>query len=267
MDKPDIEHLTKSQIVLLTLLVAVVSSVATAIVTVALIEQAPPEITQTVNRIVERTVERIVPTEVPVEVKSDPEVAVVKEGELIAESAEKNVKYLVRIYAGSATTSSSLRGVGVVVKREGIFVTDASLLSAGEKFIAQTYDGTSFPVTPIDSTSSTSSSPLLYLKAVESSTTPATFPIPTFIDAATLKLGATAFSLSGKERPQIAIGFVRDLIPDKETGRVIATTMNAEDTLFGSPLFLASGEFAGIHTSAAYQKDRGGFTPLPTTTR
>lgn len=265
MDRPDIEHLTKSQIVLLTMLVAVVSSTATAIVTVSLVEQAPPEITQTVNRIVERTVERIVPTEVPVEVRSNPEVAVVKEGDLIAANAEKNVKYMVRLYAGSSTSTASIRGIAVVVKREGVFITDGSLATAGEKFTAQAYDGTTFSVVPLETTSS--SSPFLYLKVVDSSTTPASFPVPTFFDPNTIRLGATAFSLSGKERPAISIGFIRDLIPEKQGGKVIATTMNAEDTLFGSPIFLASGELIGIHTSDAYQKDRGGFTPLPVTTQ
>src|SRR4029077_18213268 len=53
----DIEKLTKSQIVLLTLLVSFVTSIATGIVTVSLMDQAPPAIAQSVSRIVEHTVE------------------------------------------------------------------------------------------------------------------------------------------------------------------------------------------------------------------
>ena len=56
----DMEHLSKSQIVLLTLLVSFVTSIATGIVTVSLMDQAPPAIAQTVNRIIERTVEKVV---------------------------------------------------------------------------------------------------------------------------------------------------------------------------------------------------------------
>ena len=57
----DLEHLTKHQIVLLTLLVSFVTSIATGIVTVSLVNQAPPSVTRTINQIVEHTVERVVP--------------------------------------------------------------------------------------------------------------------------------------------------------------------------------------------------------------
>lgn len=50
------DHLTKTQIVLLVLLVSFVTSMATGIVAVTLMEQAPPPITQTINRIIERAI-------------------------------------------------------------------------------------------------------------------------------------------------------------------------------------------------------------------
>ena len=47
------EHLTKQQIILLALLVSFVTSIATGIVTVSLINQAPAGTTNTVERIIE----------------------------------------------------------------------------------------------------------------------------------------------------------------------------------------------------------------------
>lgn len=59
----NMDHLTKSQLVLLVLLVSFVTSVVTGIVTVTLVNQAPQPITQTVGRILEKTIEKVVPGE------------------------------------------------------------------------------------------------------------------------------------------------------------------------------------------------------------
>lgn len=55
----NIEDLTKTQLLLLTLLVNFVTSIATGVLTVSLLDETSPTVTQTVNRIVERTVESV----------------------------------------------------------------------------------------------------------------------------------------------------------------------------------------------------------------
>lgn len=61
----NIEDLSKTQLLLLTILVNFVTSIATGVLTVSLLDQAPPTVIQTVNRIVDHTIETVT-TEVPV---------------------------------------------------------------------------------------------------------------------------------------------------------------------------------------------------------
>lgn len=60
----DIEDLSKSQLLLLTILVNFVVAIATGVLTVSLLDEAPTSVTQTVNRIVDHTIETVT-TQVP----------------------------------------------------------------------------------------------------------------------------------------------------------------------------------------------------------
>lgn len=57
------EQLSKTQLVMLVLLVSFITSLITGIVTVTLVAQAPAPITDTVHRVVEKTIEKVIPSE------------------------------------------------------------------------------------------------------------------------------------------------------------------------------------------------------------
>lgn len=59
----DIKDLNKSQLILLAVLLSFVTSIATGITTVTLMQQAPDSVTVPVTRIIRETVEKIVPVE------------------------------------------------------------------------------------------------------------------------------------------------------------------------------------------------------------
>jgi len=55
----DIKELNKTQLILLTLLITFVVSIATGIVTVTLMQQMPKSATQTITNVIQRTIERV----------------------------------------------------------------------------------------------------------------------------------------------------------------------------------------------------------------
>ena len=59
----NIEDLNKSQLILLAVLISFITSIATGITTVTLMDQAPKSVTLPITRVVRETVEKIVPAE------------------------------------------------------------------------------------------------------------------------------------------------------------------------------------------------------------
>mgnify|MGYP001619429391 CR=1 FL=1 len=82
----DIKDLNKSQLILLAVLLSFVTSIATGITTVTLMQQAPSSFTVPVNRIIKQTVEKIQ----QIEGKTTVQTVVVKEEDLVVDAIEKN---------------------------------------------------------------------------------------------------------------------------------------------------------------------------------
>lgn len=223
----DLEELTKTQIVLLTLLITFVTSIATGIVTVTLMDQAPPAVTQTINRVVERTVERVVPAESTgnTVVKEKEITVVVKEDDLITDSIEKNRNRIVRLYINSniATTGSELEGnlkvtetgveetflgFGVILTKEGLIATDRDTARTALSLKAVTSNGKVFS-TKIVNTDSTFDTGLLAI--VQNGPEPYIFS-PATLSSDQIKLGQTVIALSGRERTNVAMGIISDLV-------------------------------------------------------
>lgn len=124
----DIKDLNKSQLILLAVLLSFVTSIATGITTVTLMQQAPPSFTAPINRVVQQTVEKIQ----QVEGKTVTQTVVVKEEDLVVDAIAKNKGSLFAISKegldlnGSMTEISA--GHGFVVSTNGIIVADAAFV-------------------------------------------------------------------------------------------------------------------------------------------
>jgi hypothetical protein len=119
----NIDDLSKSQLLLLTLLVNFVMSIATGIVTVSLLDVAPATVTQTVNRIVEHTVETIVPaSQGAAAVTAQP-----TEEDLLVSAISGNLARTVNVYAESTTTPSLAQGIYLSKSRAVVVLSDSDL--------------------------------------------------------------------------------------------------------------------------------------------
>jgi S1-C subfamily serine protease len=212
----DIEHLNKTQILLLTLLVSFVTSIATGIVTVSLMGQAPQGVTQTVNRIVERTVEKVVTqpirstaaaitgvAPVPAPVASETTV-VVKEDDLAADSIARVQNSMVRLVERGGNEDGAFAR-GVIVDKSGVVVADRAttdpnlgtdvILSTGERFRAEPRPALLGEVLRYYDLNTTGT------------TTPALSAIP-LADHSHLRLGQSVIRIGGRTRDSVAEGVI-----------------------------------------------------------
>ncbi|MEK7531031.1 MAG: hypothetical protein AAB573_04135 [Patescibacteria group bacterium] len=122
----DIEELNRTQIVLLVILVSFVTSIATGIVTVSLLAQAPPAVTQTVNHVIQRTVESVVPAEGGTTQTIKETTVVVKEEDLVTETIASTFARVASVHESTAT-SSPVVALGVLVQG-GLLITDSAVV-------------------------------------------------------------------------------------------------------------------------------------------
>ena len=140
----NLEDLNKSQLLLLTVLVNFVTSIAVGVLTVSLLDQAPPTVTQTVNRIVDHTVQTIASTtpiqsiiQAPV-----PTTVVIRDEDLLTAALAANLSRSVTIYQYS--TSTPLVAIGTYLPKARAVAT-ASSIGLPKEVIIQFADGTTVP--------------------------------------------------------------------------------------------------------------------------
>ncbi len=247
----DIEHLTKHQIVLLTLLVSFVTSIATGIVAVSLMDQAPPSVTRTINQIVEHTVERVVPSASPASpaaaaaaaVVTKETTVVVKDDDLAADSIGKVQKSLVRIV--SLNTPDSLLARGVIVSEKGIVLSDRgtlesqgtvnfqAILPSGERVAAVMR-------IPIGTTTVA----VLDLKLASSTQKLSAVLVA---DTSKLKLGQSVIRIGGGGADTVGTGVIAKLA-ETHSSLIQASVVSSTP---GSLLMTLFGEIIGITTQAS----------------
>jgi S1-C subfamily serine protease len=248
------EDLNKQQLVLLALLVSFVTSIATGIVTVTLVDQAPKGVTQTINQIVERTIEKVVPAEnkatvvtITKEVRVDVPVPV---EEALSSAVERVSQSVVRLMS---TESADVLELGIVLDKDGIIGADKTVLGVGTTFTALFSNGKKATTTVIDFRGEHD---VVYLK-IDPSAKVSFVPVSYTTDQT--KIGQIVFSLGGDERNILARGVVSG-IEGSTTAATIETDIKTGSTFVGSGLWSSGGALIGMRLSS--EKGSGDFISI-----
>ena len=250
------ENLNKQQLILLALLVSFVTSIATGIVTVALMNQAPVGVVQTINRVVENTIQTVTTPgkDTQTVVK---ETVMVNPDDQIESAVEKNSQSVIRIYRTSTdqtslgSNSMVFVGLGAVISNDGIVATDNSLISEGGKYFTQTENN---KLLNLSIEKSVSGDQVALLKIENDPANPMTFSkvsISTSTD--NLKLGQTVIYIGGETKNTVSTGIISSL-SEKEINNNSSST-SATSTSTSTPI---QTEISSIETSISSDLIAGG---------
>jgi len=234
----NIEELSKSQLILLTILVNFVMSVATSILTVSLLDQAPPFVTQTINRVVERTIETVAAA-APSAIVQTPAPS---NQELVTAAIGATALRAVAIYSAQIGTSTPAISVGTYLPKSRAIATTAKDILPDEVIIEFT-DGSYAPA----SLSHKGDGVIVYGFANDASLPKVTSPI--LLSANTLKLGQTVLAIGSDGSASTGIishvgdSGVQTTLPSLGTG-------SAAVDLSGNLIGLDGGAAAGLLISA-----------------
>ncbi len=222
----NIDDLSKSQLLLLTLLVNFVMSIATGIVTVSLLDQAPATITQTVNRIVEHTVETVAPaSQVAAVVNTTPQPT---EEDLLVSAIASNAARVVYIREEERSTVNLAQGIYLPISRVVVIMNDESL---PQEAVVAFPNGT---VTPV---SLGQKNDTLAIYGFSDTAILPSAPVAPLLPVTDLKQGQAVIAL-------MADGSAVTGIVSKVDGAGIATTLPA--TPKGAAALTLRGEIIGI---------------------
>lgn len=238
----DVKELNKTQLILLAVLLSFVTSIATGITTVTLMQQAPVSFTAPVNRVIQQTIEKIQ----QVEGKTTVQTVVVKEEDLVVDAIAKNNSAVFSIIKETQDTDGQTievsAGRGFAISTDGIIVADASLVPDKEVYYVKNDSG-KFKADFV----STNKAGFSFLKigASVNGTDKLVFTVPAFGDLSLMKVGQKILVLGNSISSSIFEGNndVNINVTKSNTGGLV---LNLDGEVIGIALFSDTADFASI---------------------
>lgn len=233
----NIEELSKSQLILLTILVNFVTSVATGILTVSLLDHSPAFVTQTINRVVEHTIETVAATPAAIIQAPAP-----SNQELVTAAIGAAAARTVAIYAADAGTSTPAISVGAYLSKARAVVTAAQDALPNEVLI-QFPNGSHIAA----SLARKGAGIMIYGFADDATLPKLTSPV--LVASSELKLGETALAISNE-------GIASTGIVARVSDKGVQTTLpnigagSVAVNLSGNIIGISLGEIAGLLVGA-----------------
>jgi hypothetical protein len=188
----DVKELNKSQLIMLAILLSFITSIATGIVTVTLMQQAPSSVTVPINRVVRETVEKIVPGAVT----NNTQTVVVKEEDLVVDAIAKNQPSIFTITKESTDDSGNAVevpvGRGLVVSDDGYVAVDATLVPDKEVYYVTNDSGkfkADYVSTPVDAKGNSLGFSFIKIGDPVNGSDKLALAVPTFGDITKMKAG------------------------------------------------------------------------------
>ena len=241
----DIKELNKTQLILLAVLLSFVTSIATGITTVTLMQQAPVSFTAPVNRVVQQTIEKIQ----QVEGKTVTQTVVVKEEDLVVDAIAKNRSAIFTVTKEmqdvDGKTIEIYAGRGFAISTSGTVVTDGTLVPDKEVYYVKNDSG-KFKADFV----STDKSGFSFLKigAPVNGTDKIVFTVPAFGDLSKMKVGQQVILLGSNVSSSIFEGLNANKGIDLNVSKTNAggLVLNLDGEALGIALFGDTISFASI---------------------
>lgn len=254
----DIEELTKSQIVLLVILISFITSMATGVVTVSLMDQAPTSVAQTVNRVIEQTIHEVASPAQPAAVATVTKTVVVKQSDEIASAVEQSSPSLVRLYSADG---SAFLGLGVIVSSSGAILTDLAAVGESEGASVTLSDGSSVRATVATRDAGNGIALLTVATSSIATSTPPFMPVS--LSSKAPVLGQTVILLSGQSSTSVGSGLISSIAGNGDSSQaLVKTDISGDNVLYGSPLLDTNGSLIGLSTSVSRASAASAFEPI-----
>lgn len=279
------ESLNKQQLILLALLVSFVTSLATGIVTVALMDQAPLGVTQTISRVVEKTIETVVtaatstPQQAAVITR---ETIVVKADDAIVDAIAQNTKSLVRIKKATGMgkdRQDTFASIGLIMSAEGLIVSDIVVAypenDGNGNLIPESYIGvfSDEKIFPLNIVYSDQTAGLIFFQPLIQDREKGAYKFtPPRFGSAPLKLGQAVVALGGSYTNTASTGIISNVIEktvpksgvEDETEKIVVsikTDIHPSELVSGALLLNLTGEVIGI-SAGTVSSSRSLFAPI-----